>query len=115
MLLVEDDSLTAKATSQALENLGYSCQWLASGSKVLEAVCSSEFDVIMPRFVDTRGTRRLLREPIECRDRLTIMLVRRYLTEHEDHGILEGTNRIACRASRAGRHRGGGGVHSGTH
>lgn len=46
-LLVEDDPLTAKVTTDLLEQLGYSCRWLACGSKVLEALTSSRFDVIM--------------------------------------------------------------------
>jgi CheY-like chemotaxis protein len=47
VLLVEDDPLTAKVTSQALEEMGYACQWLASGAKVLATATTSTFDVIM--------------------------------------------------------------------
>src|SRR5216684_704255 len=47
VLLVEDDSQTARHTADALEQLGYSCQWLPGGCKVLETVTASRFDAIM--------------------------------------------------------------------
>jgi len=46
-LLVEDDSLTAMGTSALLEQLGYACEWLPDGGKVLETVSSSHFDLIV--------------------------------------------------------------------
>ena len=47
ILLVEDDPLTARVTSELLAQMGYSCKWLACGAKVLETLTSSRFDVIM--------------------------------------------------------------------
>jgi CheY-like chemotaxis protein len=47
VLLVEDDSQTARVTSDALEQLGYTCEWLPGGGKVLETVSASRFDAIM--------------------------------------------------------------------
>ena len=47
VLLVEDDSQTARVTSDALEQLGYTCEWLSGGGKVLETVTASRFDLIM--------------------------------------------------------------------
>jgi CheY-like chemotaxis protein len=47
VLLVEDDSQTAKVTADALEQLGYSCEWLPGGCKVLETVTASRYDAIM--------------------------------------------------------------------
>jgi CheY-like chemotaxis protein len=47
VLLVEDDSQTASVMADALEQLGYSCEWLPGGGKVLETVAASRFDAIM--------------------------------------------------------------------
>lgn len=47
VLLIEDDSQTAKVTADALEQLGYSCEWLPGGGKVLETLAASRFDAIM--------------------------------------------------------------------
>lgn len=47
VLLVEDDSQTARVTADVLEQLGYSCEWLPGGCKVLETVTASRFDAIM--------------------------------------------------------------------
>jgi len=47
VLLVEDDSQTARVTSDGLEQLGYTCEWLPGGGKVLETVTASRFDAIM--------------------------------------------------------------------
>jgi CheY-like chemotaxis protein len=47
VLLVEDDTQTAKVTADALEQLGYSCERLPNGAKVLETVAASRFDAIM--------------------------------------------------------------------
>jgi CheY-like chemotaxis protein len=47
VLLIEDDAQTAKVTADALEHLGYSCEWLPGGCKVLETVTASRYDAIM--------------------------------------------------------------------
>ncbi|HWS72102.1 MAG TPA: response regulator [Thermoanaerobaculia bacterium] len=53
VLLVEDDATTAGAAIEVLEQLGYSCLWLANGGDVLDAVSSAQFgtillDLVMP-------------------------------------------------------------------
>jgi CheY-like chemotaxis protein len=45
VLLVEDDPVTAKATKDLLEELGYSCEWVGDARGVLET--ASAYDVIM--------------------------------------------------------------------
>ncbi len=51
VLLVEDDPVTAKATSSVLEELGYTCEWVDNGSHVLETAAAYDLimlDLVMP-------------------------------------------------------------------
>jgi len=47
VLLVEDDPVTANATTSLLKELGYSAAWAQNGSEALEILSTRELDVIL--------------------------------------------------------------------
>jgi CheY-like chemotaxis protein len=47
VLIVEDDAMTAEATCVVMNELGYSCEWAASGVSALEKIAAARHDVIL--------------------------------------------------------------------
>jgi CheY-like chemotaxis protein len=46
-LIVEDDSMTAEGICGVMNELGYSCEWAASGATALQSVSASKYDVVL--------------------------------------------------------------------
>jgi CheY-like chemotaxis protein len=46
-LVVEDDAVTAQVTCGVMSELGYACEWAASGVTALESISASQHDIIL--------------------------------------------------------------------